>query len=120
MQDKAFREFLEEIGQFTSKSIVSRVAKANAAERILGCSLDIIVSNDDKMYDALIEGTKGKTVIYISHRLSSATRSDNILVFNKGVLEEQGNHEKLMADKGYYQEMFTLQASGYKEVFEDE
>ena len=75
---------------------------------------------ESKMYDALIEGTKGKTVIYISHRLSSATRSDNILVFNKGVLAEQGNHEKLMEDKGYYQEMFTLQASGYKEVFEDE
>ena len=75
---------------------------------------------ESKMYDALIEGTKGKTVIYISHRLSSATRSDNILVFNKGVLEEQGNHNKLMENNGYYQKMFTLQASGYKEVFEDE
>ena len=75
---------------------------------------------ESKMYDALIEGTKGKTVIYISHRLSSATRSDNILVFNKGVLEEQGNHGALMSNNGYYQEMFTLQASGYKEVFEDE
>ena len=75
---------------------------------------------ESKMYDALIEGTRGKTVIYISHRLSSATRSDNILVFNKGVLAEQGNHEKLMSNDGYYQEMFTLQASGYKEVFEDE
>lgn len=75
---------------------------------------------ESKMYDALIEGTKGKTVIYISHRLSSATRSDNILVFNKGVLAEQGNHEVLMSNNGYYQEMFTLQASGYKEVFEDE
>ena len=75
---------------------------------------------ESKMYDALIEGTKGKTVIYISHRLSSATRSDNILVFNKGVLAEQGNHEALMSNNGYYQEMFTHQASGYKEVFEDE
>lgn len=75
---------------------------------------------ESKMYDALIEGTKGKTVIYISHRLSSATRSDNILVFNKGVLAEQGNHEKLMGNNGYYQEMFTLQASGYKEVADDE
>lgn len=75
---------------------------------------------ESKMYDALIEGTKGKTVIYISHRLSSATRSDNILVFNKGVLAEQGSHNKLMENNGYYQEMFTLQASGYKEVFEDE
>ena len=75
---------------------------------------------ESKMYDALIEGTKGKTVIYISHRLSSATRSDNILVFNKGVLAEQGNHRALMQNNGYYQEMFTLQASGYKEVLEDE
>ena len=75
---------------------------------------------ESKMYDALIEGTRGKTVIYISHRLSSATRSDNILVFNKGVLAEQGNHEALMQNNSYYQEMFTLQASGYKEVFEDE
>ncbi len=75
---------------------------------------------ESKMYDALIEGTKGKTVIYISHRLSSATRSDNILVFNKGVLAEQGNHESLMQNNGYYQEMFTLQASGYKEVGIDE
>jgi ATP-binding cassette subfamily B protein len=65
------------------------------------------------MYDALIEGTKGKTVIYISHRLSSATRSDNILVFNNGELVEQGTHEELMANNGEYAEMFTLQASGY-------
>ncbi len=70
---------------------------------------------ESRMYDALIEGTKGKTVIYISHRLSSATRSDNILVFSKGSLTEQGTHEKLMSDRREYCEMFTLQASGYRE-----
>lgn len=75
---------------------------------------------ESKMYDALLEGTKGKTVIYISHRLSSATRSDNILVFNKGVLSEHGTHAELMEKGGEYCEMFTLQASGYKEVCEDE
>jgi ATP-binding cassette subfamily B protein len=69
---------------------------------------------ESRMYDALLEGTKGKTVIYISHRLSSATRSDNILVFNKGVLSECGSHEELMKKNGYYCEMFTLQAAGYK------
>ena len=69
---------------------------------------------ESKMYDALLEGTKGKTVIYISHRLSSATRSDIILVFNKGTLEEIGSHEELMKNDGYYCEMFTLQAAGYK------
>ncbi|MBR3767502.1 MAG: ABC transporter ATP-binding protein [Clostridia bacterium] len=75
---------------------------------------------ESKMYDALISGTKGKTVIYISHRLSSATRSDKILVFSKGELSEVGTHEELMSKGGEYAEMFTLQASGYKEVGEDE
>ena len=76
---------------------------------------------ESKMYDALSEGTKGKTVIYISHRLSSATRSDNILVFNKGEITERGTHSELMAKNGEYCEMFTLQASGYsQEVTEDE
>ena len=70
---------------------------------------------ESKMYDALVEGTKGKTVFYISHRLSSATRSDRILVFSKGKLTESGTHDELMALGGEYNEMFTLQASGYKE-----
>lgn len=75
---------------------------------------------ESRMYDALMEGTKGKTVIYISHRLSSATQSHNILVFNKGILTEQGNHRTLMENGGEYCNMFTLQASGYKEVDTDE
>lgn len=76
---------------------------------------------ESRMYDALIEGTRGKTVIFISHRLSSATRSDSILVFNKGRITEQGTHEELLAEGGEYAEMFTLQASGYsEEVSEDE
>ncbi len=75
---------------------------------------------ESKMYDALMEGTKGKTVIYISHRLSSAMRSDNILVFNKGEFSEQGTHNSLMERGGVYKEMFELQASGYKGVYDDE
>ncbi len=71
---------------------------------------------ESRMYDALLKGTEGKTVIYISHRLSSATRSDNILVFNNGILTEQGTHAELMSRDGEYSRMFTLQASGYKEV----
>lgn len=70
---------------------------------------------ESKMYDSLMEGTKGKTVFYISHRLSSATRSDRILVFSKGKLIEAGTHDELMSLGGEYCEMFTLQASGYKE-----
>jgi ATP-binding cassette subfamily B protein len=70
---------------------------------------------ESKMYDALAEGTKDKTVLYISHRLSSAANADNILVFRDGQLIETGNHAELMEKGGEYCEMFTLQASGYRE-----
>lgn len=75
---------------------------------------------ETKMYDSLMEGTKDKTVIYISHRLSSATRSDNILVFAGGNLIESGTHEELMNLDGEYCKMFTLQASGYREEGDDD
>ena len=107
-------------GGETQKVTISRLFARDFDVAVLdepSSALDPVA--ESKMYDALLEGTKGKTVIYISHRLSSATRSDNILVFNKGVLTEQGKHSTLMENDGYYREMFTLQASGYKEVTEN-
>ena len=70
---------------------------------------------ESRMYDSLMEGTKDKTVFYISHRLSSATRSTKVLVFSHGELVEYGTHDELMSLGGEYCEMFTLQASGYRE-----
>lgn len=69
-----------------------------------------------KMYESLIEATKNKTVIYISHRLSSAVLSDKVYVFEDGRVSECGTHEQLMADGKGYCEMFTLQASSYKDA----
>ena len=67
------------------------------------------------MYENLISATKGKTVIYISHRLSSAVLSDKIYVFDDGTVKESGTHNELMELNGKYSEMFTLQASSYRE-----
>ena len=67
-----------------------------------------------KMYENLIEVTKNKTVIYISHRLSSAVLSDRIYVLGNGTILESGSHSELMAQNGEYSKMFTLQASSYK------
>ncbi|MBO7179417.1 MAG: ABC transporter ATP-binding protein [Clostridia bacterium] len=111
-------------GGETQKVTIARLFARDFSVAVLdepSSALDPVA--ESKMYDALIEGTKGKTVIYISHRLSSATRSDKILVFNNGELVEQGNHLELMEKGGEYSEMFTLQASGYtqnEEVCEDE
>lgn len=67
-----------------------------------------------KMYENLIDVTKDKTVIYISHRLSSAVLSDRIYVLGNGTILESGSHAELMAQDGEYSKMFTLQASSYK------
>lgn len=73
-----------------------------------------------KMYEKLIEATKSKTVIYISHRLSSAVLSDRIYVFKNGSISESGTHEELMQNNNEYCRMFTLQASNYKSREEEE
>lgn len=73
-----------------------------------------------KMYEKLIEATKNKTVVYISHRLSSAVLSDRIYVFENGTISECGTHEELLKNNKGYCEMFTLQASSYKSEEEEE
>ena len=76
-----------------------------------------------KMYENLIEVTKDKTVMYISHRLSSAVLSDKIIVIGKGKVLESGSHSELMNNDGEYSRMFRLQASSYnkqEEVAENE
>ena len=72
-----------------------------------------------KMYENLIEVTKDKTVLYISHRLSSAVLSDKIIVIGGGRVLEEGSHSELMAKGGKYKEMFTLQASSYNNEKEE-
>ena len=68
---------------------------------------------ESEMYDSLARVTEGKTVIYISHRLSSATLADRIIVLDGGRIIESGTHGELMALGGKYTEMFSLQASNY-------
>lgn len=73
-----------------------------------------------KMYESLINVTKGKTVLYISHRLSSAVLSDRIIVIDSGKIAEEGSHNELMQKDGIYSKMFTLQASSYNAKEDDE
>lgn len=54
-----------------------------------------------------------KTCIFISHRLSSATIADMILVMENGQIVEMGDHAELMARKGRYHELFATQAERY-------
>ena len=68
---------------------------------------------EHKMYDNLVRATEGKSVVYISHRLSSAVLSDKIIVLDGGSIAERGNHTELLALGGIYAEMFNHQADSY-------
>jgi ABC-type transport system involved in cytochrome bd biosynthesis fused ATPase/permease subunit len=54
-----------------------------------------------------------KTTVFVSHRLSSATIADQILVIENGCLIEKGSHTELMAQGGKYAELFTTQSKRY-------
>ena len=56
---------------------------------------------------------KEKTTIFVSHRLSSATTANKILVLEYGELIETGSHEELMTKRGRYYELFSTQAKRY-------
>jgi ATP-binding cassette, subfamily B, bacterial len=54
-----------------------------------------------------------RTVLLISHRFSSVRSADRIYVLAEGSIVEAGTHEELLADRGIYEELFTLQAAAY-------
>lgn len=52
---------------------------------------------------------KGRTSFVIAHRLSTIKSADLILVVNDGSIIEQGNHEELMAQGGFYEKLYNSQ-----------
>jgi ATP-binding cassette subfamily B protein len=56
----------------------------------------------------------GRMAILISHRFSTVRMADRIIVLRHGKVEGQGSHEELLAEGGLYQELFDMQAAGYR------
>jgi ATP-binding cassette, subfamily B, multidrug efflux pump len=59
--------------------------------------------------EALSSLLSGRTALIIAHRLSTIQHADNILVFHKGRLREQGAHQDLLAQRGIYYRLYQLQ-----------
>ena len=76
--------------------------------------LDEATSNVDTQTEILIQDAmrrlmEGKTCFIIAHRLSTIRGADRILVVNHGEVVEQGTHETLMEEKGFYYQMYQAQ-----------
>lgn len=79
-------------------------------------ALDPIAEND--IYQKYAAMTKGRTSVFISHRLASTRFCDRILLIDGGIIAEQGSHESLLAHGGKYAELFEVQSRYYREEAE--
>ncbi|WP_293963618.1 ABC transporter ATP-binding protein [uncultured Streptococcus sp.] len=78
--------------------------------------LDEATSSVDTRLELLIQKAmtklmEGRTSFVIAHRLSTIQEADKILVLNNGQIIEQGNHESLLAAKGFYYDLYNSQFS---------
>ncbi len=73
---------------------------------------------EQEMYRNMFEACEGKTVIFISHRLSSATMADRVYMFENGEIIEQGTHSELLAMNGKFADMWHKQADTYADAEE--
>ncbi len=62
-----------------------------------------------KIQDAFAKLMKGRTSFIVAHRLSTIQNADRILVMKDGTIIEQGNHEELLAQKGFYYNLYNSQ-----------
>lgn len=113
------KEFSED-GLMLSGGQIQKIALARALYRnnsilILDeptSALDPI--SEHKLMRSLKQVTKDRTVLLISHRLSSVRYADCIYFMENGRIIEHGTHNELMKQRGRYFEMFTIQASAYR------
>lgn len=93
---------------------IARVMLKDAPILILDEATSSLDSVTEKTIQDNLDSAMGrKTVIAIAHRLSTIAHLDRILVFDQGRIVEDGTHQDLMALKGFYHRLWTMQAGGF-------
>ncbi len=111
---EANKEALDFSGGERQKMLFARALYKEASLIILDeptAALDPIAEN--QLYLKFSQAVKGKTCVYISHRLSSTRFCDRICLLSGGTIAEQGTHEELMGKKGMYAGIYEIQSRYY-------
>lgn len=103
------------------KVLFARALYKNAPIMVLDeptAALDAIAESEQ--YLRLKDVAEGKTVLFISHRLSSTTFCDRVVLVENGQIIEEGTHDELMKAEGKYHELYEMQRRYYCERNEEE
>ncbi|MEN8789097.1 MAG: ABC transporter ATP-binding protein, partial [Flavobacteriaceae bacterium] len=75
------------------------------------CLSAVDTETEEEILNNLKQASHDKTTLIVSHRVSSAKNADLILVLQDGQILQQGSHDQLIAQKGYYKELYLHQLS---------
>lgn len=90
---------------------IARAIMKNPPILILDEATSALDTESEKLVqEALTNLMKNRTSLVIAHRLSTIQHADTILVMEKGQIVEQGNHETLIAQKGIYHKLISMQS----------
>lgn len=92
---------------------IARVLLANPSILILDeATSSVDTRTEEEIQRAMDNLMKGRTSFVIAHRLSTICNADLILVMNNGDIIEQGTHEQLLLNNGFYSDLYNSQFSG--------
>jgi ATP-binding cassette subfamily B protein len=98
-------------GQKQRVSIARAIIKNPAILLLDDCLSAVDTETEEKILNNLLEISKDKTTIIVSHRVSSAKNADKIIILEHGRIIQQGSHNQLVNQEGYYKELYYKQLS---------
>jgi ATP-binding cassette subfamily B multidrug efflux pump len=92
------------------RTAIARALIRNPRILILDDALSSVdTQTEDKILNHLREVMRGRTTIFISHRVSTVRNADRIAVLHEGRIVESGTHDELLALNGYYSDLYNKQ-----------
>ena len=96
-------------GQKQRISIARALIKSPQILLLDDCLSAVDTETEEKIINNLESITNDKTTIIVSHRVSSAKKADKIIVLDEGEIIQQGTHNKLIKQVGYYKDLYAKQ-----------